>query len=367
MLRRNAIILFVLFCTVILILQVKIPETKALTSITVPDDYSTIQQAINHAHNGDTIYIKTGIYSENVIFPDGLSNVIILGQDKLNSILQGTFSYSGYLSSHIQLVDFTITGEINIVCISGTPQLLTIYGCNLGSNINTDGATECTFTLNTIAGTLSLVGQLNNFRSSNNVITSNTFQNFGISFGLSSSNIIEYNTITNAQIGINEVASYHQEAIIKYNNINNCGVGIAGTSIFDDIEQNNIAFNMYGMQFSTIMDSTILHNNFVGNTHQISISSALSQHASWNDTASGNYWSDYSGSDGNHDGIGDTPYIIDSNNQDNYPLMMPYGNQLPINTVPEVPVGTIVASSVTILSLIVYVAVKKNANGLKLK
>ena len=37
----------------------------------------------------------------------------------------------------------------------------------------------------------------------------------------------------------------------------------------------------------------------------------------------GNYWSDYTGADANHDGVGDTPYIIGGTLQDNYPLMSP--------------------------------------------
>ena len=39
----------------------------------------------------------------------------------------------------------------------------------------------------------------------------------------------------------------------------------------------------------------------------------------------GNYWSDYNGTDENNDGIGDTHYPIDSDN-DNYPLMKPFEN-----------------------------------------
>ena len=46
---------------------------------------------------------------------------------------------------------------------------------------------------------------------------------------------------------------------------------------------------------------------------------------SWDNDIEGNYWSNYTGEDLNpHDGIGDTPHVIDATNQDNYPLMNPY-------------------------------------------
>jgi hypothetical protein len=61
----------------------------------------------------------------------------------------------------------------------------------------------------------------------------------------------------------------------------------------------------------------------------------------WDDgyPSGGNYWSDYTGADvksgpnqdlPGSDGIGDTPYIIDANNTDRYPLMNPYGTPPPL-------------------------------------
>ena len=53
----------------------------------------------------------------------------------------------------------------------------------------------------------------------------------------------------------------------------------------------------------------------------------------------GNYWNDYNGTDNNGDGIGETPYIINEDNQDNYPLMNPVdiSTSQEFNTIPEFP------------------------------
>lgn len=60
----------------------------------------------------------------------------------------------------------------------------------------------------------------------------------------------------------------------------------------------------------------------MGNTKQVLVD-ASGANIFWDNGFEGNYWSDYNGTDIDEDGIGDSPYIIDENNMDNYPLMEP--------------------------------------------
>jgi len=94
-----------------------------------------------------------------------------------------------------------------------------------------------------------------------------------------------------------------------------------------------LAGNKWGMQLFFSNSSFIYHNNFENSTKQASTFASLNN--TWDDgyPSGGNCWSDYSSTDvfsgpfqneTGSDGIGDTAYIIDSNNRDNYPLMIPW-------------------------------------------
>jgi len=112
-------------------------------------------------------------------------------------------------------------------------------------------------------------------------------------------------------------------------------------SLNNSIYENNIKNNLYGILLHYASSNKIFHNNFINNTQQV-------HDYSWNYTwfspsiniwdngypSGGNYWSNYTGVDyyrGSYqnetgsDGIGDTPYIIDENNVDPYPLMGSFG------------------------------------------
>jgi len=59
-----------------LTLPVEIVEAR---TIIVPDDYPTIQEAINNANDGDTIYVRNETYYENVIVHKAVS---LVGEDR---------------------------------------------------------------------------------------------------------------------------------------------------------------------------------------------------------------------------------------------------------------------------------------------
>jgi parallel beta-helix repeat protein len=104
---------------------------------------------------------------------------------------------------------------------------------------------------------------------------------------------------------------------------------------------NNVASNYNGILVGySSNNNTIYHNNFIDNVAQVydyaweyPISPSINV---WDDgyPSGGNYWSNYVGVDvksgpnqdlHGSDEIGDTPYVIDANNTDHYPLMNPYG------------------------------------------
>ena len=165
----------------------------------------------------------------------------------------------------------------------------------------------------------------------NNIIGNNISKNtkFGILLRSSSTDLVEGNNIENNDDGIFLSGSSCQYNTIVDNNIanNNNGIYIGGDPKHNTITKNNIANNGKGIYVSHSSNNTFYQNNFIDNTIQIyGIIDEFPDSASpseniWSYGVTGNYWSDYTGVDSNGDGIGDTHYVIDTNNQDHYPLV----------------------------------------------
>ncbi|MCJ7560901.1 hypothetical protein MUO79_09860 [Candidatus Bathyarchaeota archaeon] len=92
-----------------------------------------------------------------------------------------------------------------------------------------------------------------------------------------------------------------------------------------------VLFRISGENYA---NNTFFQNNFSGST-LLRLWDGVYGPNFWNNAQQGNYWSNYNGTDANHDGIGDTPYTIDTRNreylplnntgiQDSYPLIAPF-------------------------------------------
>jgi len=176
----------------------------------------------------------------------------------------------------------------------------------------------------------------NNNSISNNNITNNRY--WGIHLDESFNNIIHGNNITNNSAGVCLCDSSNNT--IFNNDISNhtsIGIDLIWESDNNIITGNNITNNVRGIYIGIRPSSNNFnHNNFIDNTQQVYFMPGSSQPNFWDDgyPSGGNYWSDYYGTDlfkgpnqdqYGSDGIGDAPYIINSRNRDNYPLMYPYG------------------------------------------
>ncbi len=171
---------------------------------------------------------------------------------------------------------------------------------------------------------------------SHNNITSNIY--YGIVLSSSVNNSINCNDISNNNdgIGIHLKGSYNT---ITDNHISNNSYGIYVLNSSNTIKDNHISNNKYGIYLLN-SNNIIYHNKFINNEHNAKDKSSNA----WNDRYpfGGNFWDDYNGIDNfsgpnqdipGSDGIGDTPYPVpgewQSNNEDKYPLMEPWVNQLP--------------------------------------
>jgi len=180
------------------------------------------------------------------------------------------------------------------------------------------------------------------YESSHNRLQANHIANcdeVGICIEYSSHNTVSGNNIDNLlgrdiAWGINLYSSAN--STVSGNNIANNEVGIYLYSASSNtVSRNNIANNDWGIvllapyQYPS-SDNLIYHNNFIENSLQVEDwgSSGVSF---WDDgyPSGGNYWSDYEerypeAEELNDSGIWNTPYIVNENNQDNYPLTEPW-------------------------------------------
>ena len=336
--KGHTLVLLVLLCSP-LALAAKVPQARAGT-ITVPDDYSTIQEAINAANNGDTVFVRNGIYYENVVLNKTLS---LIGEGRESTVIDAnqTGTVVDIAANDILLTGLTLRnsgGEPH--CGVQVSNVLGLYVSDCSVNNNSDGfdfsnARNCVLRNNSISNNSATGIQLGG-PSRNNTFHQNdiAYNKWGTQADYSDQNTYSENRIfLNQQTGI-FLSACRENNLVRNHVHRNHDIGISlWDSSRNTISENNISDCSTGIWLVNTSlgyfcsDNVIYHNNFINKT----ASAFLALQNIWDNGCEGNYWNNYGGSDLDGDGIGDTPHIVSENNTDHYPLMNAYWHPADIN------------------------------------
>ena len=303
------------------------------TTISTIGSRGYIQDLIDNASDGDTIYIPSGIYYESIVIDKSIS---LIGEDKDTTIIDvgglGFVCAVYIIADNVSVSGFTITNnsgfwskgimihESDNIVISGNIIQHT-GGCGVGIGRFSDSA----IIIDNI-----IMNQLNGIciDADINTIIGNTIldNSWGIQLHEVNGNTITGNIISKNSQGMNLYDSINNT--ITGNTISNNGIRLINSSN-NTIIGNNISNTRYGIRLQDSSNNNdIYHNNFIENTQN-----AYDYCDNiWDNgyPSGGNYWDDYNGTDSDEDGIGDTPYSIPrGDNEDRYPLMYPTCNVPP--------------------------------------
>jgi parallel beta-helix repeat protein len=295
---------FLLFSTAVVIGFVR--QVAAQETIYIRSDGSVDPPTAPIQREGDLYTLTGNIISDVSGIVIERDNMTLNGADYR---IQGTEQAYDY---HFDYKGIDISGKSNI-----TIKNTSIKGFSFGINIDVSSH-------NTLFGNNITNNRYGIFFSDSvhNVVFGNNVREneyYGIRLSNSSYNIVSENEIIrnfDAGIFLSIHSSYN---IISGNYISPRGGGVWIWDSNNNSFVGNVVENDFVIDFSSSSNNQVYHNNFMNEIIQVSIRNSIDN--MWDNGFEGNYWGDYNEEDTDGDGLGDTPYIIDENNQDNYPLM----------------------------------------------
>jgi parallel beta-helix repeat protein len=275
--------------------------------------YPTIQEAIdaNETIDGNTLLVYPGVYHENVVVNKTLT---IKGQDRETTIVE---------SGNSSLI------VINVNSVNTTIANLTIQGDYFGIYCN---GTGCRILGNKVVNCITaaiFIKYSSNVLVKDNEMSNETLRGIYLYYCLNT-------IVTDNKIG--DIVGNKTENILGLKGLGQYiwlyGAIDLENSKNSTIVNNELKNSCNGVFFDVnATDSKIYHNNFINNTE--AVINIGGKNTTWDNgyPSGGNYWSNYltkcpNAAENDSSGIWNTPYVIDQENNDRYPLTKPY----PIST-----------------------------------
>ena len=300
-----------------------LPVKAGTRTVIVPDDYSTIQEAIKAAKEGDTIFIKKGNYegptNQTLVINKTVS---LIGEDAKNTIINlhpplvqkilFTLRYMGYSHSikieanGFKLANLTITGDDGGISVAGnTTEIIgnvikigilvngnttkitdniissgiystgncTLITGNTVQKMDLNGSNQ-TITQNTITGTASSL--ISCVGSNNNIALNNITGTGGGVYVKGSRNVIQENFVAIESLEVGLEVEGDRNTIANNSLVKFVSVGGASNTVFGNtipgnlavVGNNNVFFSNYlqglvlGSRIQDASNNTFYHNNF---------------------------------------------------------------------------------------------------------
>jgi parallel beta-helix repeat protein len=166
--------------------SVAVSVTAESDALVVPDDYATIQAAIDAAEEGSTVYVKAGVYHENLNINKSIS---LIGESYHSVFVDGNSSELYRVPCRIHCSNVSVSGFTFSDGWTGVQLMSGVSNCTISANR----------LINNQYGITASMGSGNRFTG--NVIVSQEL-GYGISLTRCSNNSIEGNYISSSAEGI---------------------------------------------------------------------------------------------------------------------------------------------------------------------
>ena len=285
------------------------------TTIYVPDDYSTIQAAVDVANNGDTIIVRNGTYNENVALEKQLS---LIGEGTPTIDAREYPGHNGF--GIVITVDNCLIKGFRFINGGFFDVETGIEYVGAGIKVTSDGNTikNCTFENNwrgielkessnsTISSNIfndNGYGIYLKYSSLNNTISENKFEDCGL-FALDSyDNQVEGNVVNGKPLIYleneegTEITNAGQVILVKCKEVTVRGCNLSCTTVGIELLRSSNCFILnneicenkkYGIYLSFSSNNSITNNSALNNEYGIYLSSS-NNNTLTNDNASNNH------------------------------------------------------------------------------